>query len=132
VSSDTMLKAGDQVPHVTVRSADGTSISYGDLWQQKNLLLVLLADPGSPGSEAYLARLRASMADLTAHDTASIVTSDRIPGAPAPGVLIADRWGEIWYVHQADSDGALPTPDALVEGLRHVQLQCPECQGEAR
>jgi hypothetical protein len=127
-----MLRAGDQVPHVTVRSADGTSISYGDLWQQKNLLLVLIADLGSPGSEAYLARLRASMTDLTAHDTACIVTGDRVAGVPTPGVLIADRWGEIWYVHKADSDTALPAPDALVDWLRYVQIQCPECQGEAR
>ena len=30
------------------------------------------------------------------------------------------------------SAAGLPGPDELIEWLRYVQMQCPECQGEAR
>jgi hypothetical protein len=35
-------------------------------------------------------------------------------------------------VQQAESNRDLPDADALMEWLRYVQMQCPECQGESR
>lgn len=77
-------------------------------------------------------QLNARMSEPTAHDTAVVFTSAAIGGVPSPGVLIADRWGEIYYVAPTVDDPEMPEPDALIEWLRFVQYQCPECQGEAR
>jgi RNA polymerase subunit RPABC4/transcription elongation factor Spt4 len=47
-------------------------------------------------------------------------------------MLIADQWGEIFFVHRGEPGShAFPAPDEVVEWLRFVAIQCPECQGEA-
>lgn len=80
----------------------------------------------------YLSRLNAQISELEAHDTVVALTSAVIEGVPSPGVLIADRWGEVYYVAPTVNDPQMPEPDALIEWLRFVQYQCPECEGEAR
>jgi hypothetical protein len=126
-----MLQAKDQVPFFEITTTDGRNLRYRDLWQQKNLLLVVMPDRSS-ASVAYLSRLNARMSELTVHDTVVAITSALIDGVPSPGVLIADRWGEIYYVAPTVDAPQMPEPDALIEWLRFVQYQCPECQGEAR
>lgn len=125
-----MLQPGSLLPHFTLVSLDGTPHAYSDIWQRKNLLLVLLQD--DQASENYAAELRGRMSDLTARDTACIMSREDVAGAPRPGVLVADKWGEVHVVAGDDAAGGLPTPDELVEWLRYVQMQCPECQGEAK
>ena len=125
------LEAGGQVPHFRVRTVDGGEAAYADLWQRKNLLLVLLPDEGLSGAGPYEAAMRERMPELIAHDTVVVITRDRVPGAPHPGVVVADRWGEVHFVSGGPPD-RLPAPADLVEWLRYVQVQCPECQGEAR
>lgn len=125
------LEAGAQVPHFQVRATDGTERAYADVWQHENLVLVVLPEEPTAAARAYEAALHARWSDLTAHDTAVIVTRDAVAGVPRPGVVVADRWGEIHFV-AADPVERLPTPDALVEWLRFIQVQCPECQGETR
>jgi hypothetical protein len=51
---------------------------------------------------------------------------------PSPGVVVADRWGEVYYVQEADRAAALPPPAELIDWLRFVRDECPECQGETR
>jgi hypothetical protein len=51
-------------------------------------------------------------------------------GIPTPAVLITDQWGELYAVEDAGTDHQFPTPDQVVEWLRYVAIQCPECQGE--
>lgn len=126
------MKPREQVPHFTARTVDGATVRYADLWQRQNLLLVQLPQEPSEESDAVIAGLQARRADLTAHDTACLVTREPVPGAPCPGIVIADRWGEIYHAAGASSPGQLPSPSELVEWLRYVQMQCPECQGETR
>jgi hypothetical protein len=62
-------------------------------------------------------------------DTSVVVTSDGVRGFVAPGVVIADRWGEI--LHAASPPGGdltqLPTVSELLSWVRFAQIQCPEC-----
>jgi hypothetical protein len=126
-----MLHRGESVPRFVVARLDGSRVSYADIWQKKNLLLVALADDDSDESTAYARALAERMPDLTAHETACVITRDPIPGVQRPGIVIADRWGEIYCVVGGAIED-LPDADDLVEWLRFVQSQCPECQGEAR
>jgi hypothetical protein len=131
-SIGTPLQSGDRVPHFTVASLDGSRASYSDLWQRENLLLLLLPGQPSGPESAYVAALRAREADWTSFDTACVITRDDLPGAPRPGVVIADRWGEIHLVQDARAVAELPPVDHLVEWLRYIAHKCPECEGEAR
>lgn len=125
------LRAGQQVPHFRVRDLDHTHVAYSEIWQRKNLVLVLLPRDGSIEGDGYVAGLRSHMAELTAHDTVCVMSRDDVAGAPRPGVVIADRWGEIYFVAGGGVE-ELPSTAAIVDWLRYVQVQCPECQGEAK
>ncbi len=127
-----MLQRRDHVSHFEVTKLDGSRARYADLWQRRNLLLVLLPDPSGESGRGYVSRLAARWQEFAELDTECIITSDVVPGAPRPGVVIADRWGEIEFVRDGHTAEDLPHPDELVEWLRGIQHECPECQGEAR
>ena len=46
---------------------------------------------------------------------------------PAPGVIVADEWGEIYFA-ETTPHHAFPTVDAIVEWVRFIAVQCPECE----
>lgn len=126
------LAAHDSVPHFEVADGDGHTIRYRDLWQRNNLLLIALPAGLSEADARYVADLRGRMDELTAHETACVITRASIPGVPQPGVVIADRWGEIHWVAPHARVEDLPPASELIEWLRYVQMQCPECQGETK
>ena len=126
------LAPRDLVPMFTVTNAlDGIVVGYQDVWQRRNLVLVMVPDNDSTGT-AYTKSLIDAAPTLAADDTVFVVTSNPIPGIPSPGVVVADRWGEIYYLKGAGRAVDLPTPGDLAGWLRYVQSECPECQGEAR
>jgi len=128
-----MLQKGELLPHFSVTSIAGERFAYSDIWQRKNLVLVSLPHEESKGSTtAYLAQLAIGTSELTGDDTACLITRDSIPGVPAPGVVVADRWGEIHHITHAAHVEDLPSFHELVDWLRYVQSQCPECEGEAK
>jgi hypothetical protein len=126
-----MLQTGDLVPHFTVTTFSGESFDYSDIWQRKNLVLVLLPAE-SAASTKLVDQLTAHMSELTGDDSACVITRDRVSGVPSPGIVVADRWGEIHHVADGKTVDDLPGPDDVIEWLRYVQHQCPECEGEAK
>lgn len=122
----------DLIPTFTARNiVDGALVHYESVWQRKNLVLVTVPseDPTAP---SYMKSIIACMPSLASHDTAVIVTTSHIADVPSPGVLVADRWGEIYYIKGTSRAADLPGPDELVEWVQYVQNECPECQGETR
>jgi hypothetical protein len=49
----------------------------------------------------------------------------------APAILIVDRWGEIHESAEGGEDHAFLPVVSVVEWVRHLATQCPECEGEA-
>jgi peroxiredoxin len=122
-------------------------------------VLVLLHGAGCAGCRAYLDRLLASADEIAAWDGRVIAVVPASPdAAAAPGggdakaltvlldpertlaqrlgvegavVVIADQYGEIHHAAGAGEEHDLPAPDEVVEWLRYLAVQCPECQGEA-
>ena len=129
---NSMLETGDLVPHFTVTTFSGESFDYSDIWQRKNLVLVLLPHAESAASTKFVDQLTDQMSELTGDDSACVITRDRVSGVPSPGIVVADRWGEIHHLAGGKTVDDLPRPDDLIEWLRYVQHQCPECEGEAR
>jgi hypothetical protein len=126
-----MWMRGDQVRHFDVNGVDGTRVEYAAIWQRQNLLLVSLPDLTAPDAAAFLSALADRSADIDAYDVRTVVTTDDLEGVARPGVVVADRWGEIKFAAGAPSAAELPSVDELVEWVRFVQCACPECEGEA-
>jgi hypothetical protein len=126
-----MLQRGDSVPHFEVRTVDGDLFEYSAIWQRKNLLLVRLRHASNDDS-AYMSDLRGRAAEFHALESECVITRDDVPGLDAPGLLIADRWGEIIHITAASESAQSPTPEELLGWLEYVQHRCPECEGEAK
>jgi hypothetical protein len=129
---DLTLQTGQQLPHFVVRALDGSTFAYSDVWQHRNLLLILLPDTEAAARARYAAQVQAHMPELTAHDTTCVIAQDDVSGIPRPGVVVADKWGEVHFVTAPGTVTKLPEPSELIDWLRYVQMQCPECQGEAK
>jgi hypothetical protein len=127
-----MLTQGDLVPHVELQTLDGRRFRYSDIWQQRNLVLVAVPPEPSASAERYASDLMARAGELAEQQTDCVITRDRVPGLRAPGVVVADRWGEIVYVSAAGDAADLPPAEELVDWIVHVQTRCPECEGEAK
>lgn len=126
-----MLKPPEIVPHFDLTTLRGERVRYASIWQRKNLVLVTVPDSDSPSrdyAEALMARVRV----LDQDDTEWIVTRDRVAGIPSPGVVVADRWGEIVHAAYPSRAADLPMPDELFEWVQYLQHRCPECEGEAK
>jgi hypothetical protein len=105
---------------------------YGDaIWQRRNLLLVALPSEGDVVDSTYVDDLLQQSALLTHHDTRLVLTRESVPGLPKPGLLVADRWGEIYFAVSTAHVSELPRPSTILTWVRAVDHECPECQGEA-
>jgi hypothetical protein len=126
-----MLQRGDLISHFEVKSVGGELFSYSTIWQRKNLVLVALpAESESRGS--YVSRLIARQSEFAAKGAECVMTRDRVPGIESPGVVVADRWGEIAHVATTSQVDDLTSPDELLDWLDYLDTRCPECEGEAK
>jgi hypothetical protein len=124
-----VIHVREAVPHFDVADIHGTRVSYATIWQRKHLVLVVL----KPGDEPhYVTRLGAVERELADLQTRLVITRESVAGIDAPGVIVADRWGEVAFARSAPTAGDLPDPAELVEWAQHLQHKCPECEGEAR
>jgi hypothetical protein len=44
-------------------------------------------------------------------------------------LVIADEWGEVYSVADAGTGHRFPTPPEIIEWVRFLAIQCPECEG---
>ena len=122
-----MLRRGDAIPHFTVRTRDGDVVEYASLWQQRNLVLISLsADPDPDAAQRF------TSATAEEPDTTWVVTREAVEGVPHPGVVVADRWGEIVHIAALPAGAGLPDVDDLREWVHFTRMRCPECEGETR
>ncbi len=120
-----MVGAGEQVPRFEVTTLDGTRVSYGaTLWQRMNLVLIVLGTQESGDGDLWLEQIAASLPELSAHDTAVVITRDPVPGLPSPAVVVADRWGEVYFAGTADRVAGLVPAAEIIEWLRFFQMKC--------
>ena len=46
----------------------------------------------------------------------------------APALVVADEWGEVYEAMEAGAEHAWPAPDEVLEWVRFIAIQCPECE----
>lgn len=105
-------RVGDLLPDLaraTVRRIDATA-----------LLL-----PGVGDTDAYRASLQARADDFAAWDGRLVVAPS--DGTAAHRLLIVDRYGQVYAIHDAADAAELPDADALEEWFRFLATACPEC-----
>lgn len=131
-----LLKSGDEMPHFRATTVEGRPFRYDEIWQRKNLVLIVLpAERPESATRVSVARLTdwsITAVRTAGDDTEWVITRDEIEGVGTPGVVVADKWGEIQFAQSARSLTDLPNGDELAEWLDYVRYQCPECQGEAK
>ena len=125
-----MLERGDAVPHFEVRTLGGDVFAYSTIWQQKNLVLITLSPDAF--DRCHVSELSSLTSEFNDRECVCVITRDSVAGLPAPGVLVADRWGEIVHVAAASDIADLPTPAELLEWVEYLEIRCPECEGEAK
>ncbi|HEY7186485.1 MAG TPA: hypothetical protein VH436_08050 [Vicinamibacterales bacterium] len=118
----------DAVPHFDVTTLDGRRIRYQDIWQRRNLVLAVVSAADRDGAARYASELQARERDFDREETTVVVTADAVTGLPAPAVVVADRWGEIFHLEAASgSTSNLSDVDELLSWVHFVEIQCPEC-----
>ncbi len=75
--------------------------------------------------------------EACAHYVQSLKTSDGlgdwgarvtvVTGAAAPGLIITDEWGEIFF-EKRNAQHEMPSPAEVEEWIRFVAIQCEECE----
>ena len=90
------IRVHDLMPMFRATRADGTLVHYDDIWQRKNLLLICLPHDDPTGG-AYATSLSVLEPTLAEYDAVLLITTTRIEGVASPGVVVADRWGEVYY-----------------------------------
>lgn len=112
------------MPHFDVTTLDGRRVRYDELWQRRNLLLVIVSPRERAAGMRYARQLHNRRDEFEQEETAVVVTADTIPGFSAPTVLVADRWGEI--LHRGHVSESLDVDD-LLSWVHFAEIQCPEC-----
>ncbi len=126
-----MVTHGNRVPHFDVTDIDGHRAPYATIWQARRLVLLTLPAEPSAEADAYAADLRARIAAFDPA-TAFVATRDDVPGIHAPGVVVADEWGEIVHAATAPTIAGLPGPQDVLDWIAFTRIKCPECEGEAK
>jgi hypothetical protein len=117
------------VPHFDVTTIEGRRVRYDDIWQRRNLVLVVVLPPERETGSRYASQLEAHRAEFEAEETTVVVTTDAVPKLAAPAALVADRWGEIAFLEQASVAQPFRWPDVdeLLSWVHFIEIQCPEC-----
>ena len=124
------MQRGDLAPHFEVTTIDGARATYAAIWQRRNLVLVVLPREEQEADRRYASTLKEHAQEFDALATVVVVTREIVANVTAPGVVVADRWGEVYFA--AAGPHELPPVDELLEWLGYIQKECPECEGERR
>jgi hypothetical protein len=128
-----MLQRGDLVPHFEVMTLEAGRVNYSTIWQRRNLVLLAVPSSDPDGTfRRYAGQVAAEGRAFRHDDTEWVITSDVVPGIPSPGVIVADRWGEILLIASGSRVVDLPDPHEVAGWVTYLHHQCPECEGEAR
>lgn len=112
------------VPHFVVTQLDGRVVRYVDgIWQHRHLVFVSLPRDDRD-ADIYAASLTEQADRFAASGAVLVVTHDTIGGLGCPGVLIADRYGEIRHAEQQARVRDLISATGIQEWLTFISVQC--------
>ncbi|HEU4566240.1 MAG TPA: hypothetical protein VFS05_16375 [Gemmatimonadaceae bacterium] len=144
------MAVGDFLPYLTLPAPGGAApVALRRLGREATVLVRVHA-AACEECRRYLAELAAAAPDFRAWDGrvvavapepedgealrgavpgAVIIASDAEEAAPlagGAGVVIADRFGQVYHMYDAGEGHGWPAPRELEEWLRFLATQCPE------
>lgn len=146
-------RVGSRLPMLRLATAPSGAPVDLRRWGREATVLVWIDDSSCERCRAYVQELDRHREDFAAWDGRVIVVvpapleeaarlkrdldlhlivagdpEHRSPlaGAEGPALLVADRYGDVYYVTEADARHALPGPRELEEWLKFLATQCPE------
>jgi hypothetical protein len=72
------------VPHFDVTTIEGRRVRDDDIWQRRNLVLVVVIPPERETASRYASQLEAHRAEFEAEETTVVVTSEPCRSWPRP------------------------------------------------
>jgi hypothetical protein len=108
-------------------------------------VLLLVRDAAFERARPYIAALEERLRDLRDWGGRPLLVTERdmvesrLPSAVArpdewdafavanSALMIADRWRVVYFVKETTTFADLPSPDEIVEWVRYLGMQCPEC-----
>ena len=117
------------VPHFDVTTLDGQRVRYEEIWQRRNLVLLVASPRERKAAARYASQLDSRRREFEDAETTIVMTTDAVPGFAPPRVVIADRWGEILHIGSSPSGevSQLPNVDEVLSWVQFARIQCPEC-----
>lgn len=109
----------------TARVGDQLPRSVVDRTRARRLDATTMLVPGQGPLDEYRAALEAAAGEFGLWDGRVLVTE--ADGEKAHRLLIVDRYGQVYAVHDAADPADLPDADALTEWFRFLATACPEC-----
>jgi hypothetical protein len=151
-----LVNPGLKLPNIALPRIDGSGSVPIRPPGRRSPVLVYMDAAECARCRSYLARLGADRASLEEWDgrvLAVIATAPENAPSPAdhgfpllldtdkglrdalaiepPAVLIGDQWGQVHFGEPAGESHDFPAVEEVVQWLRYLAIQCPECQGEA-
>jgi hypothetical protein len=120
------LRAGDFLPSFTSETLDGREVPDTQLWQRRNVVLLVAPQEAIATQSSYMTLLERRISELRPSDTSLVISHQPIAGVSLHSIVIADRWGEIVHLAHLPS-GTWPSIDDVVEWVEFIRAQCPEC-----
>jgi hypothetical protein len=117
------------VPHFDVTTVSGQRVEYDQIWQRRNLVLLVACPPEREAALQWASQLDARRPEFEDAETTVVVTTEAVPGLSPPQVVVADRWGEILHLETppAGDLSQFPHIDEVLSWVRFARIQCPEC-----
>jgi hypothetical protein len=78
--------------------------------------------PGQVGKAHELAKISVDAMQVLGDSEGKLATGRAM-------VVIADEWGEVYFVADAGAGHTLPIPAEIENWIRFLAIQCPECEG---
>jgi hypothetical protein len=91
----------------------------------RTLEAVAIVAPGAGPTSAYREQLSAAEPRFAAWD-GRVIWLDP-DGVSAHRLVVADRYGQVYAVHDAGAADEMPGPHELEEWFRFLATACPEC-----
>jgi hypothetical protein len=120
----TLPRCREELPEISGTTSDGRRIHASDLRGRKNIVLIFSGGPSNEPVRELVRSLSVRHGEIQDEDAEIIIVEHNTLDRAA--VCIADRYGEV-YFSEFCSDISCTSADNVLEWLRFIESQCPEC-----